>query len=255
MRKFLITLAAAAGLAAPAAPALAAGGEIHIPSQNWSFEGPFGTFDRAQLQRGFQVYVEVCKNCHGLELTNYRNLAQLGFSEDAIKALASTVIVQDVDLAGGPIERPGIPADPIPSPYDNPRDAAEANGGVAPPDLTLMADARPNGANYIYAFLTGFQDPPPPGVEASPGKYYNDAFPGHWVSMPPQLIPDIIEYADGTPATEAQMAKDVTAFLAWAAEPNMEQRKELGIKVVLFLVVLAGLLYASYRHLWRNVEH
>lgn len=234
-------------------PAQAAEG-VAIPSQDWSFSGIFGAFDRAELQRGLQVYREVCAGCHSLKYVSYRNLEALGYNEDEIKAFAAEALVEDgPDDDGEMFERPGIPADYFPSPFPNAKAAAAANGGAIPPDLSLMAKARIGGPNYLYAILTGYGDPPA-GFDLMEGLSYNAYFPGHQIAMAPPLFEDGVEFADGTPATVDQQAHDVTTFLMWAAEPKMEERKQTGIKVILFLIVFTALLYAVKRKVWADLH-
>ena len=252
----LFTAAAAAvvAIAMAATPVRAAGDAIQIPDQTWSFAGVFGTFDRGELQRGFQVYQEVCSGCHSLNYIAFRNLVDLGFNELEVKAIAAQYEVEDgPNNEGEMFNRPGLPADRVPAPFPNDNAARASNGGALPPDLSLMVDARPNGANYLYALLTGYGDAPS-GMTIAEGMSYNAYFPGHQVAMPSPLSDDGVEYADGTNATAAQQARDVTAFLAWATEPNMEERKRMGVMAILFLVVMTGLLYASKRKIWANVH-
>jgi ubiquinol-cytochrome c reductase cytochrome c1 subunit len=233
----------------------AAEGAVHLKEMSWPSDGLFGSFDRAAVQRGFQVYREVCAACHGARYIAFRTLADIGYSEDDIKAIAAEYTVVDgPDDQGEMIERPGIPSDRIPSPYPNEQAAAAANGGKAPPDLSLLSKARAGGQDYIYSLLTGYEDPPE-GVEVPAGGYYNAYFPGHIIAMPPPLSDDQVTYADGTPATVAQMSSDVAQFMAWMAEPKLEARKQTGLKVMLFLVVLTGLTFAMKRKVWADVPH
>lgn len=224
------------------------------PELHWSFDGIFGTFDRAQLQRGFQVYKEVCAACHSLDYVAFRNLSGLGYNEEQIEAFAADFTVTDgPDETGEMFQRPGEPADRFPAPFANEQAARYANGGANPPDLSLMAEARAGGADYIHALLTGYTDPPS-DVELLPGQYYNEYFPGHAISMAPPLSPDVISYADGTEATVDQMATDIAAFLRWTSEPQLEQRKTMGVKVILFLLVFTGILYAVKRKVWADLH-
>jgi ubiquinol-cytochrome c reductase cytochrome c1 subunit len=221
---------------------------------NWPHEGVFGTFDRAAAQRGFQVYRDVCSACHGLTYVSFRNLADLGFSEDQVRALAAEYTVTDgPDDTGEMFERPAVPADPIPPPYPNPQAARAANGGALPPELSLITKARPEGSDYVYSVLVGY-DEPPADVEPREGLYYNLFFPGHWIAMPPPLQEGLVAYADGTEATVPQMAADVTTFLTWAGEPTLEQRKQTGLKAMLFLIVFTGLSYATMRKVWAHAH-
>ena len=256
LRAAAIALGLLLGLAA-AGTAFAAGEAKEPRNPGWSFAGPFGTFDRAQLQRGFKVYREVCSACHGLSLLSFRNLAQSGgpeFSEDAVKVIAAEYTVTDgPDDLGDMFERAGILPDRFPKPFPNPNAARAANGGAYPPDFSVLAKARPNGPSYIYSLLTGYQDPPE-GVDVG-DQYYNPYFPGGRISMAPPLSDDVVEYTDGTPMTLEQYSKDVTAFMMWAAEPKLEDRKRIGFQVILFMIVFATLLYFTKRKLWSDIEH
>ncbi len=238
-----------------AGPAQAAGAAVELKHVDWSFDGFFGTYDRAAAQRGFQVYKEVCSTCHSLHLLSFRHLEGIGFSEDEVKALAAGYTVKaGPNDEGEMFDRPGIPADKIPSPFANAKAAAFANGGKAPPDLSLMAKARHDGPNYIYSLLTGY-DQPPETVHLADGQNYNTYFPGHVIAMAKPLSDGAVTYADGSPTTVDQMSKDVSHFLMWAAEPKLEDRKQTGIKVMLFLAVFAVFLYLSKRKVWSRVEH
>ena len=217
---------------------------------SWPHDGVFGTFDRAAAQRGFQVYREVCSACHGLTYVAFRNLAELGFSEEQVRALAAEYTVEDgPDDTGEMFERPAVPADPIPPPYPNEQAARAANGGALPPDLSLITKARAGGADYVYSLLVGYEEPPADAAGPE-GTYYNAYFAGHWIAMPPPLQEGLVQYADGTEATVPQMAADVTTFLTWAGEPTLEQRKQTGLKAMLFLIVFTGLCYATMRKVW-----
>ena len=227
---------------------------VSIPSQSWSFSGPFGKFDQAATQRGLQVYRAVCAGCHSLDLIAFRNLAALGYSEEEIKAFAAEAEVEDgPDDEGEMFTRSGLPADYFPAPFPNPKAAAAANGGAVPPDLSLMTKARKGGADYLYALLIGYVDPPA-DFDLMEGLSYNAYFPGHQIAMAAPLYEDAVEYSDGTPATVEQMAHDVTNFLVWAAEPEMEVRKGMGIKVMIFLVVFCVVLYAAKRKIWADIH-
>ncbi len=246
------TVFAAAVLAAVSGSALAA--EMpKAPSQDWSFDGLFGTFDRASTQRGFQVYKQVCSNCHSLQFVAYRNLEALGFTPDQVQAIASEYEVQDCCTDDGePFDRPAKPSDRFVSPFPNEQAARSANNGALPPDLSLITRARVGGPNYLFALLTGYQEEPPEGVELMEGMHYNSYFPGHQIAMAQPLWGDDVEFADGTEATIEQQAKDVTSFLAWAASPELEARKRMGVKVLLFLIVFTGMLYAVKRKIWSD---
>lgn len=256
LRHLLLATACALslGFAMPAAQA-AEGGHIELHTQSWPHQGLFGSFDRAAVQRGFQVYREVCAACHGATYLAFRNLADLGYTEDQIKAIAAEyTIVDGPNDEGEMFERPGIPSDRIPGPFPNEAAAAAANGGKAPPDLSLLAKARMGGTDYLYSLLIGYEEPPA-DVEVPPGGYYNAYFPGHVIAMPPPLNEDQVTYADGTAASVSQMAADVSQFLMWAAEPKLEERKSTGIMVMLFLIVLTGLMFAYKRKIWADVAH
>lgn len=241
-------------LAAMPAPARAAGEAIAIPDTRFSFDGVFGTYDRASAQRGFQVYKEVCASCHGMRLLSYRNLRDLGLTEQQVVAIASQFQIQDgPNDEGEMFERAGRPSDRFRSPFPNANAARAANNGAYPPDLSVIAKARLGGADYLYALLTGYADPPP-GVTLMEGMNYNRYFPGHQIAMAPPLNADQVQYSDGTPATVENMARDVATFLQWAAEPELEQRRAMGIKVILFLTVLGGLAYAVKRKVWANAH-
>jgi len=224
-------------------------------AQDWSFEGLFGKFNRADLQRGFQVYKEVCSGCHSLDQVAYRNLAALGYNEDQIKAFAATVEVQDgPNDEGEMFLRKGKPFDRFKNPFPNKNAARAANNGAFPPDLSVITKSRPHGIDYTYALLTSYKEEPPKGVKMAEGMFYNTAFPGTQIAMVPPLAPDAIEYQDGTKATVPQMAKDVTTFLVWAAEPELEERKAMGRAVILFLLALTALLYALKRKIWADLH-
>ncbi len=242
--------------------------------QDWSFAGPFGTYDKGQLQRGLKVYREACAACHGLQRVAFRTLEDLGYSDAQVRALAAEYEVQDgPDSSGEMFTRPAIPSDYFPSPFANPEAAAAANNGAAPPDLSLIAKARAvergfptfvfdiftqyaeSGPDYVYSLLTGYQDAPE-GYEQQPGTYYNPHFiAGTSLSMPNPLSDGQVTYDDQAPQTVDQYARDVTAFLMWAAEPHMDDRKRMGFNVMIFLLLFAGLTYLTKRKVWSNVEH
>jgi len=234
-----------------AAPAQAQ--EAELVKHDWSFSGPFGTFDRAAAQRGFQVYNEVCANCHSMKLGYYRNLEGIGIPEEAIKAIAAAKSVPTIGDDGQPTERPALPADHFRSPYPNDKAARAALNGALPPDLTVIEKARKGGADYIWSIINGYGEPPA-GVKIGDGLYYNKYFPGHQIAMPQPLQADQVTYADGTKATIEQEAYDVATFLTYMANPEMEQRKRIGVKVVLFLVLLTGFTYAVKRKVWADVH-
>ena len=258
MRKLLITGAAVAAALLGISAASAESSGPKLPKLHWHFDGPFGTYDRASAQRGWQVYKEVCAACHSMNLMSYRNLMELGLTENQVKGIASEIQVPDLSDDGQPIERPARLSDRFKKPFPNDLAAAAANGGKAPPDLSVMIKARADGANYVYALMTGYVpfDKLTPEQKKAAGvskdDNYNTYFPGHRIAMPPPLGDDKVQYADGTKATLDQEARDVTEFLAWASEPHMEDRKKTGVRVVLFLLVLAGFMYAVKRQVWSD---
>ena len=254
MRKRLVrALAVALALGLGSGAAMAAGA-AKPPEQKWSFDGLFGTYDRAAAQRGFLVYNTVCAACHSLSLVAYRNLAGIGFKDDAIKAIAAAKEVPDgPNDQGEMFNRPGRPADRFASPFANDHAARAANNGALPPDLSLITKARKGGADYIHALLVGYKEPPA-GMQMMEGMNYNTYFPGNQIAMLAPLTEGAVEYADGTRATPEQMARDVATFLTWAAEPEMEERKRMGVKVLLFLIVLTAMLYALKRQVWTAVH-
>jgi len=268
----------AAMLFAGAQPAVAAEA-VTIEKQPWSFSGVFGTFDKDQLQRGFQVFREVCSSCHSARLLAFRNLSEKGgpeYSEDQVKALAAEYEITDTTAESG--KRAGVAADRWPSPFANEQEARDANGGALPPDFSVIANARgttqpfpywllnyvtpyqEGGPDYIYALLTGYEEEVPAGVEIPEGKHYNHVFPGHAIGMAPPLADDSVTYGTGEngetlPATLDQEARDVAAFLMWLSEPHMVARKETGLQVILFLILFAGIMYAVKQRLWAKIEH
>jgi len=251
----MMTMKAAAALAVALVPATAwAAGEItKPPAQDWSHHGLFGTFDRAAAQRGFQVYKEVCSSCHALSFVAYRNLEGIGFEPTQIDAIAAEYEVEDgPDEEGDMFFRPAKASDRFVSPFPNENAARAANNNAYPPDLSLMTKARIGGPDYLYALLVGYVEEPPEGAEVLEGLYYNTYFPGHQIAMAPPLFEDGVEYADGTAATVEQQAKDVVTFLSWAAQPELEERKRMGIKVLLFMIFLTGLMYALKRKIWAD---
>lgn len=258
MRTFAIAaLVASVVLIGGAAPARAQEETPEAPEQHWSFDGVFGTFDRAALQRGFQVYKEVCSACHSVRYLYFRDLTALGYTEDQVKGIAAAwpqQVTDGPDDTGQMFQRQARPSDRIPGPFPNEQAARAANNGALPPDLSLMAKAREGGPDHIYAILTGYGTPPA-SMKMMPGMYYNTYFPGHQIAMPPPLTPDLVTFGDKTPATVPQMAHDVSSFLMWAAEPTLEQRHRIGLKVVLFLLVGTGVFYAAKRKIWSRIHH
>jgi len=243
--------------------------------QDWSFAGPFGTYDRAQLQRGLKVYREACAACHSMDLVAFRSLEALGYSEAQVKALAAEYTVEDGPNADGDMfERPGVPSDYFPSPFPNHEAAAASNNGAAPPDFSLLAKARvvergfpqfifdvftqyaEGGPDYIYALLTGYEEKAPEGITVQDGTYYNPHFiGGPALAMPPPLSDGQVTYEDGSPETVDQYARDVAAFQMWAAEPHLEARKKTGFVVMIFLLVFSGLVYLTKRKVWADTPH
>lgn len=231
-----------------------AGSKIDIPKYDWSWKGFFGTYDRASAQRGLKVYREVCAGCHSMDLIAYRNLEDLGFSNEHIKAIASEYLILDgPNDEGEMFEREAIPSDKFANPYLNIQAARAANNGAYPPDLSLIVKARPKGADYLKALLLGYVDAPS-DKKIPEGQYYNKYMEGNLIAMPSPLSDGLVDYDDGTEATMDQMAIDVTTFLAWAAEPSLEDRKRIGFKVILFLLVLFVLAYISKQQIWRDIK-
>jgi cytochrome c1 len=277
-RSIIVAAAVLIALLAPAlAPALAQDSyeTLTPPKNRWSFAGPFGKFDRGQLQRGLNVYREVCSVCHGLKMIAFRNLAEPdgpGFTTAEAQAIAAEYKVQDgPNDQGEMFERPGRLADYFPPPFPNDQ-AGRARYNAVPPDLSVIAKARgyergfpywlldmltqyqEHGVDYITALLQGYEDKPPAGASVPPGSFYNKYYPAHTIAMPPPLSDKRVDYTDGSPMTVEQYAKDISAFLMWAAEPHLEQRKRVGIQVLIFLIVLAGLVYFTKKKIWHEVE-
>jgi ubiquinol-cytochrome c reductase cytochrome c1 subunit len=249
---------------------------IHKPEeQSWSFAGPFGTYNKGQLQRGLKVYKEVCSACHSMNLVAFRTLEGLGYSEAQVKALAAEYEVTDGPNADGEMfTRPALPSDYFPSPFPNSIAAAVANNGAAPPDFSLIAKARgvergfprfvfdiftqyaEGGPDYIHALLTGYDQEPPAGMEIAEGTYYNPYFiSSKSLAMAPPLSDGQVTYDDGSPETVDQYARDVSAFLMWAAEPHLETRKQTGFSVMAFMILFTGLVYLTKRRIWAGVAH
>lgn len=224
---------------------------------SWSFKGFFGKFDRAQLQRGYQVYTEVCSACHSVKYLSYRNLSQPGgpeFSEQQAKIIASQFEVIDGPNSDGEMfTRSARLSDKFVGSYANEQAATAANGGAYPPDMSVLVKARQGGADYIYSVLMGYEDPPS-GITLDDGVYYNKYMPGNSIKMAKPLSAEAVEYADGTDASEKQMAKDVVAFLAWAAEPHLEARHKIGFRAIIYLFIITVLVYFSMKKLWSRIE-
>jgi ubiquinol-cytochrome c reductase cytochrome c1 subunit len=273
---------AALGFALLAGPALAATTQEEPRDVHWSFEGPFGKFDKEQVQRGYKVYREVCSACHSMNLMYFRNLGQKGGpfydpkypnpnENPYVKSLAKDIQVKDIDQdTGDPITRPATPADKFPAPFPNEPAARASNGGALPPDLSVITRAREGGPAYVESLLRGDQTAPPAGLTLPPGKYYDGYFPGDltssWhgkgavpkggaIGMPPPLTNGKVTFDDGRPSTVQEEAHDVVAFLEWAAEPKAEERKAFGFGAMIYLLIFSGLLYLSYRRIWKNVAH
>jgi len=227
------------------------------PEGGFSFDGPTGTWDTQQLQRGYQVYKEVCSACHSLKFVAFRNLQEIGYTEAEVRAEAASWQVPGIDpLDGSVIRRPGLPTDQFPSPYANDVEARAFNNNALPPDLTLITKARNDGVHYVYSLMQGYNEPDPADVAVSPdfetpsGLYFNEYFYNINIAMPPQLIDGIVTYSDGTEATEEQMAQDITAFLTWAGEPTLIKRKQTGWFVIGFLLFATFLGFMSYKTIW-----
>ncbi len=231
--------------------------KIEYLKTDWSFKGLFGKFDRGALQRGYQVYTEVCSSCHSMKYLSYRNLAEKGgpeFTVDQAKAIAASFEVKDGPNADGEMfTRPGKLSDKFVMPYENVKAAQAANGGAYPPDMSVLVKARGGGANYIYSLLQGYEDPPA-GVTLDDGVYYNKFMYGNKIKMANQLSNGLVEYGDGTQATVEQMSKDVTTFLMWTAEPHLEARHQMGFKVIVYLIILTILVYFSMKKIWSRIE-
>ncbi|HJW40746.1 MAG TPA: cytochrome c1 [Rhizomicrobium sp.] len=269
--RFALPLGLALGLAL-AAPAFAADGDqrpLQTPPQGWSFEGPLGMFNRADLQHGFQVYKEVCSACHSLNRVAFHTLSESGgpgFTDAQMKAIAAGYKIpsgpndkgETVDDKGNPLTAAGTPADYFPPPFPNEQAARTANGGALPPDLSLIEKARAGGPNYVYSILTGFHQTPPKGFKVTDGKYFNPYFIGWNISMPPPLADGQVTFNDWDPKKKATIADEafaVVTFLAWTSEPHLEDRHRIGVGVMAFLIVLSGLLYLSYRRVWKDEAH
>ena len=231
--------------------------KVEYLKTDWSFKGLFGKFDRASLQRGYQVYTEVCASCHSMKYLSYRNLAEKGgpeFSEAEVKAIAASFEVTDGPNADGEMfQRPGKLSDKFVMPYDNVKAAQAANGGAYPPDMSVLVKARGGGVDYIYSLLQGYEDAPS-GMTLDEGVHYNKFMYGNKIRMAAPLSDGLIEYGDGTEATVEQMSKDVTTFLMWAAEPHLESRHQMGFKAIMYLIILTILVYFSMKKIWSRIE-
>jgi len=254
MRK--IVLAAALAAILPTSAVFAAEG-VELPEQQWSFNGVFGKFDKEQVQRGFQVYKEVCSSCHSLKYIAFRNLEELGYSEEQIKTLAAQYQIEDgPDDSGDMFKRKGKSSDYMPKPFPNDNAARASNGGALPPDLSLIVKARKGGPDYVYNLLLGYEEPPA-NFKLQPGMNYNKYFAagGFQIAMAQQVKDGVVTFADGTPNDAKQIAKDVTAFLMWTAEPKMEVRHATGFRVMLFTILFTVLAYFLKRRIWARIEH
>ena len=225
-----------------------------MPKHKWSFSGLTGTFDRASVQRGYKVYREVCAGCHSMKLLYYRDLIDIGFSEEEVKVIASDYTVIDgPNDEGEMFERPARPADRFVSPFANDEEARASNNGAYPPDLSVITKARKYGADYIFNLLQGYKDSPE-DFEIGEGMYYNEWMEGHQIAMAPPLDDGYVDYDDGTENTLSQLAEDVVTFLAWSAEPELEIRKNMGIKVILFFIIFGVVIYLVKQRLWKDVR-
>ena len=231
--------------------------KIEYLKTDWSFKGLFGKFDRGALQRGYQVYTEVCSSCHSMKYLSYRNLAEKGgpeFTEAEAKAIAASFEVTDGPNADGEMfTRPGKLSDKFVMPYENIKAAQAANGGAYPPDMSVLVKARSGGADYVYSLLQGYEDPPLE-ITLDEGVHYNKYMYGNKIKMANPLSNGLVEYSDGTSASVEQMSKDVTTFLMWAAEPHLEARHQMGFKAIVYLIILTILVYFSMKRIWSRIE-
>lgn len=268
--------AAGAGFASAAEPAAGSHATPHPPMQKWSFWGPFGKFEPAQLQRGFKVYKEVCASCHSLSMVSFRNLMEPGgpgFTEGQVRTLLTDYKVQDgPDDSGDMFERPARLSDQFPKAFPNEQAARAANGGAYPPDMSVLAKARTyergfpwfvwdiiaqyqeQGPDYIHALIGGYEEPPAGVVSPREGLHYNKYFPGHWLAMAPPIQDGQVEFSDGAPTTVDQYGKDLSAFLMWAAEPHLTQRKSTGMVVMIFLLIFGALVFFTKKKIWRGAH-
>lgn len=253
MRKFLITAAMGVSLAVSNV-ALAAGDMVKPIDMKWSFEGVFGTFDREAVKKGGQIFFEVCAGCHSMNLMSYRNLVDIGWTEEEAKEIAAAYEVEDgPDEEGEMFMRPARLSDRFVSPFPNEKASRYANGGAYPPDLSVITKARVGGPDYIYSLLVGYKDEAPEGIEMAEGTNYNEYFPGHQIFMAAPLYGETVEFPDGSSGTLEEEAAYIVNFLSWAAEPELEERKSLGIKVMLYLILLTAMLYALKRRIWNRI--
>ncbi len=244
-----------AALLLVAQPSFASGGQEHPKQMDWAFDGVFGRFDKPSIQRGFQVYKEVCSACHSIKRVSFRQLGGIGFSEAEIKSLAASYTVTDgPNDAGDMFERPGRASDIIPGPYPNENAARAANNGALPPDFSLLAKARLDGPNYIYSLLTGYGHEKPEDMVLADGTHYNPYIDGHVIKMAMPIAGEGVTYQDGTVATIEQQAYDIVNFLQWASEPEMQERKSMGIHVMLFLGIMTIFFYLVKKRIWSNLH-
>jgi cytochrome c1 len=259
------SLALTLGLMASTAAFAADTSRLKPKDESFSFDGPFGTYDRGALQRGYQVYKEVCAACHAVNHLAFHHLAEPGgpeFTEAQTKALAAAAKLpaepndkgETTDDKGQPLMRSATLADHLPAPFANENAARANNGGALPPDLSMIVKAREGGARYVYSILTGFHEKAPADFKVTEGKYFNPYFEGWNIGMPPPLNANSVTYSDGTKATIEQESHDVVTFLAWASEPKLEERKRAGFGTMIFLIALAGLLFATYKRVWKDVH-
>jgi ubiquinol-cytochrome c reductase cytochrome b/c1 subunit len=275
LTRTILAIAAAASFGMAAVPASYAAEAMAPPRQSWSFSGPFGRYDQGQLQRGFKVYKEVCAACHSINLFRFRNLAEPGgpgYTPAQAAAVAAEYQIKDgPNDRGEMFERPGRVADAMPWNFPNENAARAANGGALPPDMSVIAKARTyergfpwfvfdmftqyqeQGPDYLTALMMGYREKPA-GMTMPATMHYNMYFPGHAIGMPPPLTNDRVTYDDGTPQTVEQYAKDTAAFLMWVAEPHLMERKRIGLQVMVFLIVFAGLLYFTKKKVWHDVQ-
>ena len=236
---------------------LSAAEKVDYLKTDWSFKGLFGKFDRGSLQRGYQVYTEVCSACHSMKYVSYRNLAEKGgpeFTIEQAKAIAASFEVTDGPNSDGEMfTRPGKLSDKFVMPYENVKAAQAANGGAYPPDMSVLVKARGDGVDYIYSLLQGYEDPPS-GFLLDEGVHYNKFMYGNKIKMANPLAEGIVEYSDGTKASVEQMSKDVTTFLMWTAEPHLEARHQMGFKAIVYLIILTILVYFSMKRIWSRIE-
>ena len=233
---------------------LASGSGNDLPKHNWSFKGLTGTFDKSAVQRGFKVYREVCSGCHSMSLLYYRDLIDIGFSDEEVKAIAAEYTVIDgPNEEGEMFERPAKPSDRFVSPFSNEQEARISNNGSYPPDLSVITKAKKHGPDYIFNLLLGYTEPPV-DFELGEGMYYNKWKEGHQISMAQPLDEGYVDYDDGTENNLPQLAEDITTFLVWSAEPELEERKKLGIKVILFFIVLGSIVFIVKNRLWREIH-